>query len=284
MNLAKSLTTLNMALASAAALAGAETPPEDRIRAADEKYAALFAAERTPSATDPEFMNILQHFIFGEVFRIGELDDATRELITVVSLTTLQALPQLKAHVAAAMNAGCSPLEIREAVYLCAPIIGFPRTLNAVAVFNEVMKEKGVALPLEDAATVSEGNRRAEGARIQNALYGDEVQKSMRNLPGIYEDAVPDMLTDLCFGDFYTRAGLSVRRRELLSLVALTALGAEKQLKAHVVGNLRAGNGKETMLAAMVQAATYVGLPNALTAIAVIKDAEIENYAPIYGE
>ena len=108
MNLAKSLTTLNMALASAAALAGAETPTEDRIRAADEKYAALFAAERTPSETDPEFMNILQHFIFGEVFRIGELDDATRELITVVSLTTLQALPQLKAHVAAAMNAGCS--------------------------------------------------------------------------------------------------------------------------------------------------------------------------------
>ncbi len=260
------------------------TAATDRIRLADQKYEALFAAERTASPTDPEFMNILQNFIFGEVFYTGELDDKTRELITVVSLTTLQTLPQLKSHIAAALNTGNTPLEIREAIYQCAPFIGFPRTLNAIAVFNEVMNEKGIKLPLENSATITEGNRYTKGAEIQNAIYGTEVKAAMQKLPGKYKDAVPDMLTNLCFGDFYTRKGLTIEQRELFSLVVLTALGAEKQLTAHIVGALKAGNSKETLLAAMVQAAPYIGLPNALTAVNLIKETEIENYQPIYEE
>lgn len=48
--------------------------------------------------TDPEFMRILQRFIFGEVSYEGSLDDKLRELITVTVLTVNQTLPQLKAH------------------------------------------------------------------------------------------------------------------------------------------------------------------------------------------
>ena len=90
------------------------------------------------------------------------------------------------------------------------------------------------------------------------------------------------MLTDFCFGDIYTRRGLTIKQRELLSLVVLTALGAEKQLSVHVIGAMKAGNDKETLLAAMLQAAPYIGLPNALTTINLIKNADIENYKPIY--
>ena len=49
-------------------------------------------------------MNILQRFIFGEVFYIGNLDDKTRELITITVLATNETLPQLKAHTNAALN------------------------------------------------------------------------------------------------------------------------------------------------------------------------------------
>ena len=64
----------------------------------------------------------------------------------------------------------------------------------------------------------------------------------------------------------------------------MTALGAEKQLKAHVVGALKAGNDKKTLLAAMVQAVPYVGLANAMTTVNLIKEADIDNYQPIYEE
>ena len=262
----------------------AEETTMTRAQKADEVYKELFGSERGQSLTDPEFMEILQRNIFGDVFYTGNLTEKDRELITIVALSTLQTLPQLKAHVNAALNVGNSPLEIREAIYQCAPYIGFPRTLNAIGVFNEVAKERGIKLPLDNASTTTDENRYEKGWEIQNQLYGDEVKKAMASLPDIYANVVPDTLTTFCFGDFYTRNGLSIKQRELLSLVILTALGAEKQLSAHVVGALKAGNDKETLLAAMVQAIPYIGLANAMTTINLIKETSIENYKPIYEE
>ena len=262
----------------------AEETTMTRAQKADVVYKELFGSERGQSPTDPEFMEILQRNIFGEVFYTGNLSTKDRELITVVALSTLQTLPQLKAHVNAAFNVGNSPLEIREAIYQCAPYIGFPRTLNAIGVFNEVAKERGIKLPLDNASTTTDENRYEKGWEIQNQLYGDEVKKAMASLPDIYANVVPDTLTTFCFGDFYTRNGLSIKQRELLSLVVLTALGAEKQLSAHVVGALKAGNDKETLLATMVQAIPYIGLANAMTTINLIKETSIENYKPIYEE
>ena len=84
-------------------------------------------------------MQILQRYIFGELCFTGSLDNRMRELVTITVLTTIQALPQLKAHLNACLNVGCTPVELREAVYQCAPFIGFPRTLNALDCINEVL-------------------------------------------------------------------------------------------------------------------------------------------------
>lgn len=262
----------------------AEEKKMTRSERANIVYKELFQSERIPSSTDPEFMEILQRNIFGEVFYIGNLTSKERELITIASLTTLQTLPQLKAHINAALNVGNTPLEIRETIYQCAPFIGFPRTLNAIGVFNDVAKERGIPLPLENASTSTDENRFNKGLELQSELYGDEVKNAMKKLPEPYKNVIPDTLTTFCFGDFYTRKGLTIKQRELLSLVVLTALGAEKQLKAHVIGALKAGNDKETLLVAMVQAIPYIGLVNAMTTINLIKDADIENYKPIYEE
>ena len=269
-----------LALQSVPAFAADEN--KTRAQKADETFKRLFAAQRQADPTDPELMQILQEFIFGEVFYIGDLEDKTRELITVVSLATIQTLPQLKAHINAALNVGNTPLAVREAIYLCAPFIGFPRTLNAIAVFNEVAKERGIPLPLKDQGTVSDQTRYAKGLEIQTPLYGDEVKTAMAALPAPYAEKVPYILTSFAFGDFYTRKGLSEKEKELLVLVILAAGGADKQLSAHIIGNFKAGNSKETLLAAMVQAMPYIGMPNALTAINLIKNADAANYKPIY--
>ena len=157
----------------------------NRIQTAEQKYEQLFASKRSADPTDPELMNILQNFIFGEIFYIGSLDDKTRELITVAALTTLQTLPQLKAHVNAALNVGNTPVEIRETIYQCAPFIGFPRTLNAVAVLNDVLREKGIKLPLENQATVTEESRFSAGKQIQQPFkYFSGIHQSL--LPRVF--------------------------------------------------------------------------------------------------
>ena len=113
-------------------------------------------------------MDILQKFIFGEVFQTGNLSLKQRELITCVTLATLQTLPQLKSHAGAALNVGVTPIELREAMYLTAPYIGFPKMLNAVGTVNEVFRERGISLPLESAGRVDESNRHEKGAAIQD--------------------------------------------------------------------------------------------------------------------
>lgn len=117
-------------------------------------------------ATDPDFQDILSRFIFGEVFYQGNLIDKHRELITLVVLATNQTLPQLKAHVDAALNIGLTPIEIKEAVYQCVPYIGFPKTLNAINEINDVFQAKNIMLPIESQKTVNEDNRLEKGIAV----------------------------------------------------------------------------------------------------------------------
>ena len=185
-------------------------------------YRILFNGEAlTPTGDDPEMMAILQKYIFGEIFTVGELDIKTREMLTVTSLAVQQTLPQLKAHINGALNAGATPVELREAIYQLAPFIGFPKTLNALSVLNEVFKERGIDTPLKSTATVKEEERYEKGLEIQNPLYGDEIKVAMEGLPADMGADVSRFLTEVCFGDFYTREGLDVKTRELLFISAL---------------------------------------------------------------
>jgi 4-carboxymuconolactone decarboxylase len=126
----------------------------ERQAHADATYQRLFGPRDRSAPDDPELMEILRWFIFGDVFDTGVLDDRTRELITVTVLVCLQTLPELNSHTAAALNVGVEPIQIREAVYQLAPFIGFLRTLNAVATINEVFQNQGIELPLRAQGTV----------------------------------------------------------------------------------------------------------------------------------
>ena len=249
----------------------------DRIERTEQNMQELFHSHAAGGeGPDGEFMQILQGYIFGDVCYTGSLDNRLRELVTVTVLTTLSALPQLKAHVPAALNAGCTPVEVREAVYQCAPFIGFPKTLNAIAAMNEAFAAAGVALPLPSQKTLTgadEDERYQRGLAIQAPLYSTEIADRYAWLPGDFAQAVPRFLTELCFGDFATREGLDGKTRELLTVVLLAALGgAEVQVKSHAAGALKAGNTKEEVVCALVHASGYMGIPRLFNALNACKE------------
>ena len=164
----------------------------DRKQRTEQKMQELFHAHAAGNeGTDGDFMQILQGYIFGDVCYTGSLDNWMRELVTVTVLTVISALPQLKAHVQASLNAGCTPVEIREAVYQCAPFIGFPRTLNAISTMNEVFSANEITLPLQEQNTlVSDEERYVKGLEIQAPVYGTEIAERYTWLPGEFAQAV----------------------------------------------------------------------------------------------
>lgn len=251
-----------------------ETKEMNRIDLCKQNYTTLFDGEAlTGQGTDPELMDILQKFIFGEVFAVGDLDLKTRELITCTTLAVMQTMPQLRVHAGAALNVGVTPVELRETIYQCAPFIGFPKTLNALAVVNEVFKERDIALPLEAQGTVTEQTRAEKGAAVQQPLYGNEIAQRMADVPGGMGDDVSRFLTEYCFGDIYTRGGLDLKTRELLIYCILTTIEADSQLRSHTLGNIKLGNSRETLAAAVIQCLPYIGFPPAMKALKVIKSA-----------
>ncbi|PFK43159.1 4-carboxymuconolactone decarboxylase [Priestia megaterium] len=245
----------------------------NRFEKSREKFQQLFGDGVSPThSTDPDLQDILNHFIFGEIFYQGNLDDKIRELITLAVLTTNQTLPQLKAHVSAALNVGLTPVEIKEAVYQCAPYIGFPKTLNAIHEVNEVFKAKNIVLPIESQKNVDEDSRFDKGLAVQVEIFGDVIAK-MRENASANQKHMQDYLSAFCFGDFYTRGGLDLKTRELLTLCIISALGgAEGQVKAHVQGNKNVGNDKETLITAITHCLPYMGFPRTLNALACVNE------------
>lgn len=245
----------------------------DRLDHSERVYADLFGPRDTSAVdNDPEFGRILRTYIFGDLFALGELDYRTRELITVTTLATLQSLAQLRGHLNAALTIGVEAVELREAIYQLAPFMGFPRTLNAIAVLNEVLSSRGVDLPLPDQGTTTDDDRHERGSDIQQSLYGNRMADSLASLPEPFAQVVPRLLTDWGFGDFATRGGLDTGTRELLILCALAALNLEPQVRSHVAGALAAGNSPETVLAALVHLSGYAGFPLAVNAIRIVAE------------
>ena len=245
----------------------------NRIEKSKEKFKHLFGqGVRSVQNTDPDFQDILSRFIFGEVFYQGNLNDKMRELITLVVLASNQTLPQLKAHVSAALNVGVRPVEIKEAVYQCAPYIGFPKTLNAINEVNEVFKAKNIVLPIESQKTVDEENRLEKGLAVQVKIFGDVINNMRENAPAEQEH-IQDYLSAFCFGDFYTRDGLDLKTREILTLCIVSSIGgAESQVKAHVQGNKNVGNDTQTLISAITHCLPYMGFPRTLNALACVNE------------
>ena len=276
----KTIGIIALVLAGSLSTMAQTTSTMDRIEVCKQNYHTLFGGEAlTGQGTDPEMMDILQKFIFGEVFRTGNLTMKQREMITCITLATMQTLPQLKAHAGAALNVGVTPEELREVMYLTAPFIGFPKMLNAVATVNEVFKERGITLPLKKQGTVTEENRHETGKAIQDKLYPGGIASVMEGLPVDMGKDVEQFLTDYFFGEIYSRGALDLQTRELLGYCVLTTLEAESQLHSHYHGNINVGNTPETLTAAVIQCLPYIGFPAAIKALRIIKQEYVKPVA-----
>lgn len=91
----------------------------------------------------PDFARLLIEFPFGDIYSRPGLNLKMRELAVVAALTALgNATPQLKIHIHAALNVGCTKEEVIEVIIQMAVYAGFPAALNGLFAAKEVIKNQ----------------------------------------------------------------------------------------------------------------------------------------------
>lgn len=115
------------------------------------------------------------------------------------------------------------------------------------------------------------------GFRSRRVALGDpHVDKTIAAITP-FTRSFQDFLTRYCWGEVWTRPGLSRRDRSLATISALVALGAEHEIPVHVRVGLRHGLKIEEFPELYEQLALYTGLPRAFGALNITQKTLLED-------
>lgn len=228
---------------------------------------------------DPEFVERFANFAFDEVVAQTEnlIDSRTRHICYLATLLGCQGIDAFKAILPEALRQGVTPVEVKEIVYQATAYLGIGRVMPFLNAANEVLKAEGVNLPLAPQAQTSMQNRREKGSEAQVGCFGEGMKDFWKSGP---EDSrhINKWLADNCFGDWYTRTGMDLKMRELITFCFLAAQGGcEPQLKGHIAGNYHVGNNKDFLIAVISSNLPFIGYPRTLNALNCIREVEAAN-------
>jgi 4-carboxymuconolactone decarboxylase len=219
---------------------------------------------------DPDLSAYLVADAYGKVMSRGGLPLADRELCIVSALAAQGYLPQLQWHIGAALNSGVSPDAIREALIQVIPYAGWPAALNALGTMKVVFTERNIPLRPSAPTTSQAADDKPilqQGRERGGEVYGDYA--AVERLLAEYDPSLPSYLTEGAYGHIYGRAGLDMRRRELIAVAMLTAQQRLQQLARHVEGAHRVGASPAETKEVIMTMLLYAGWPAALNALEV---------------
>ena len=220
--------------------------------------------------TDPEFSERFEHFAFDEVVNEPgqQLDDVTRHTAIIATLLGCQGTEAFKAELPRALDSGVTPVMAKEIIYQAVDYLGIGKVLPFIDIANEILSSRGVKLPLEGQTTTTMENRLEKGAQAQADIFGEHMLEAWKT------GHINRWLASNCFGDFYTRTGLDLKQREMITFCFLAAQGGcEPQLTSHAAGNMNLGNDKEFLIRVVSQCLPYIGYPRSLNALHCIEAA-----------
>ena len=220
--------------------------------------------------TDPEFVERVEYFIREEVTKEEgqQLEEPVRSMVILASLIGCQGVELFRELLPSALDGGLTPVMIKEILYQSTDYVGLGRMLGFLTVVNEVLKSRGISLPLEAQATTTLEDRLEKGSQAQVDIFGEGMRDFWK------KGHINRWLAANCFGDYYTRKGLNLAQRELITFCFLAAQGGcEPQLTSHAAANMRIGNDKQFLIQVLSQCLPYIGYPRSLNALRCVDEA-----------
>jgi 4-carboxymuconolactone decarboxylase len=184
---------------------------------AQRNHDALFPNHKsTLKETDPELIEIFDNWAFDEVLKDGLLDTRSRLMVQLAAIIACQAVNEYRVMLGGALNVGVTPVEVKEIVYQAVPYVGMAKVFDFLHVTNEVLQSRGIELPLPGQSTTNPDTRFETGLAAQKRIFGDKIDQMYAQAP---KDQlhIQRHLSANCFGDYYTRSGLDLKTRELLT-------------------------------------------------------------------
>lgn len=221
--------------------------------------------------TDAQFMERFEHFAFDEVVheKSVELDPDTKNLAILSCLIGCQGKEAFQYMLQKALQEGLDPIKIKEMIYQSVDYVGMAKMWPFLEVTNEVFLKLDIPLDSHGQSMTTMENRLEKGAQTQVQIFGEGMKEAWKN------GVINYWLADNCFGDYYTRTGLNLAQRELITFCFLMAQGGcEPQLAAHAKGNMNMGNDADFLCKVVANCVPYIGYPRSLNALRCIEEAK----------
>jgi 4-carboxymuconolactone decarboxylase len=163
------------------------------------------------------------------------LNAKQQSIVTIAAFTANGNLAKLNPAIHEGLDAGLTISEVKEVIVQMYAYAGFPRSLNALHIFMEVLKErksKGIHDTQGKIASPypTKKSKLEFGTENQTRLVGAAVKGE------VYESApaIDQFLKEHLFGDIFGRDILDYQTREIATIAALACLGGtENQLRSH---------------------------------------------------
>lgn len=184
--------------------------------------------------------------------KIERLDKKEQAIIEISSFTAIGDIERLKVSITKGLDEGLTINEIKEIMIHLYAYTGFPRSLNALNTFMDVLenrKKAGIEDKLGKNASPlpKDYNSNEYGAKTRAELIG--IPKDIEGLPWQnFSPTIDKFLKEHLFADIFVRDILNHKQRELVTISALATMnGTTSQLKSHLNISLNVGLTKKEL-------------------------------------
>lgn len=171
--------------------------------------------------------------------RQSQLDQSTLHLVRFAAAIALGDEPELRDRAGGCRTNQVPVPWVEELLLQSVLMVGYPRTLIAVAIWRKVGR---VAAPARDADAeyTHVGEWTARGEETCGIVYGANYKRLRENVRDLHPALDLWMITE-GYGRTMSRPGLDLMRRELCTVAQTAVMEVPRQLHSHLRGALHAG-------------------------------------------
>ncbi|MEC0175032.1 MULTISPECIES: carboxymuconolactone decarboxylase family protein [Paenibacillus] len=115
-----------------------------------------------------------------------------------------------------------------------------------------------------------ESNRYDKGIEVLQRMVSEETLNATVKKMEKFSPDMAKLIVEFPYGSLYSRPGLDLKQRSLLTIGAMIASGAAAQLDFHIQGALNVGLTPNEIVEAVMHCVSYAGFPKTLDAMFVV--------------